>query len=61
MASGFMKAAPHNPLITRFPEKLCPDFVTFFLKYTKYSCEKLPSSEPRFSQDSLSPNDAVLL
>jgi len=30
------------------------------LKYTKYSCEKLPSSEPKFSQNSLSPNYAVL-
>jgi hypothetical protein len=30
------------------------------LKYTKYSCEKLPSSEPKFSRNLLSPNYAVL-
>jgi hypothetical protein len=30
------------------------------LQYTKYSCEKVPSSEPKFSQDSLSSNYAVL-
>ncbi len=32
----------------------------FFLQYTKYSCEKLSSSEPNFSQDSLLPHYAVL-
>jgi len=30
------------------------------LKYTKYSCEKPASSERDFSQDSLSPDYAVL-
>ena len=44
--------------LRRLLENLRSDFV--FLKYTKYSCKKMPSSEPKFSQDSLSPNYAVL-
>ncbi len=30
------------------------------LRYTKYICEKVPLSEPKFSQDLLLPNYAVL-
>jgi len=53
------KATPHNP--SSAPSgKFVLWFCHFFLKYTKYSCEKLPSSEPKFSQNSLSPNYAVL-
>jgi len=29
------------------------------LRYTKYICEKVPLSEPKFSQDLLLPNYAV--
>ena len=34
--------------------------ISFFLRYTKYICEKVPLSEPKFSQDLLLPNYAVL-
>ena len=30
------------------------------MRYTKYICEKVPLSEPKFSQDLLLPNYAVL-
>ena len=60
MKLGFIfKATPHNPPSAP-PGKFAPRFRHIFLQYTKYFCEKVPSSERKFSQDSLSPNDAVL-
>ena len=54
-----IQATPHNPPAAS-PGKLAPRFRAFFLRYTKYICEKAPLSEPNFSQDLLLPNYAVL-
>ena len=43
----FLMATPHNPPSAP-PRKFAPWFRHFFLKYTKYFCEKLPSSELNF-------------
>ena len=40
--------------------KICALISSLFLRYTKYICEKVPLSEPKFSQDLLLPNYAVL-
>jgi hypothetical protein len=53
------QARPHNTPAAS-SGKIMPWFRRFFLPYTKYACEKLPSSGPDFSRNLLLPYYAVL-
>ena len=51
---------PSKQRLCREPLEICAMISSFFLKYTKYFCEKLPSSEPNFPRNLLLPYYAVL-